>query len=89
MEALWDSENVDARTLATLIADPRAFGKRELDRGIRQVDYYTLADMFVKEIVSKSSHARSRLEKWIEIDHEWVGRAGWVLLTNHGDGSVE
>ena len=41
-----------------------------------------LADMFVKKIVSKSTHARSRLEKWIEIDHEWVGRAGWVLLTN-------
>ena len=81
-EALWDSENVDARTLATLIADPGTFGKRELDRWLREVHYYMLADMYVKEIVSESSHARSRLEKWIDIDHEWVGRAGWVLLTN-------
>ena len=41
-----------------------------------------LADVYVKDVVSKSPHARSRLEKWVNLKHEWVGRAGWVLLAN-------
>ena len=62
-EDLWVTGNTDARTLAALVADPAAFGKSDLDRWLRQMDYYMLADVFVKEVVAKSVHARSRLEK--------------------------
>ena len=36
----------------------------------------------MREVVSNSTHARSRLEKWVNLSHEWVGRAGWVLMAN-------
>lgn len=81
-EALWETGNMDARMLAVMVADPESFGKRDLDSWMRQIDYYTLADVYVKEVVAKSPHARDRLDKWIETDHEWIGRAGWVLLAN-------
>ena len=81
-ESLWTSGNMDARMLAVMIADPDSFSKTELDRWMRAIDFYTLADVYVKEVVCRSEHVRSRLEKWIELKHEWVGRAGWVILAN-------
>lgn len=81
-EALWETGNVDARMLAVMVADPVAFRRRDLDGWMRQIDYYTLADVYVKEVVARSEHALSRLQKWIDSDHEWVGRAAWVLLAN-------
>jgi 3-methyladenine DNA glycosylase AlkD len=81
-EALWDTENTDARMLAVMIADPDAFSKSNLDNWMRQIDYYTLADIYVKEVVCRSRHVYSRLEKWIDRKHEWIGRAGWVVLAN-------
>lgn len=81
-EALWDTGNVDARMLAVMVADPESFGTGDLDRWMRQIDYYTLADVYVKEVVCRSSEVWSRLEKWTGMKHEWVGRAGWVILAN-------
>lgn len=81
-ESLWKTGNVDARMLAVMIADPDTFRKSDLDRWMRQIDFYTLADVYVKEVVCRSAHVRSRLEKWIDTKHEWVGRAGWVILAN-------
>jgi len=78
-EKLWASGNHDARILATMIADPAATTGVELDKWIREVDNYVLADALAG-LVSRTPVARKKMEKWTRSTHEWVGRIGWAIL---------
>lgn len=77
---LWKSKNTDAMTLATMIADPRKMKKAELEKWVGDIDYYVLADEFVKSLVFKSPYAEELMLKWIDSKGEYAGRAGWTLL---------
>lgn len=77
---LWESGNTDARTLATMIADPGQMTEDRLDIWIRELSYYMLIDEYVSNIVIKTAFARSKMEGWTQSDDEWIGRAGWQLL---------
>lgn len=76
---LWASGNHDARILATMIADPAATTGAQLDKWIRDVDNYVLADALAG-LASRTPVARKKLEKWTLSTHEWVGRIGWGIL---------
>jgi 3-methyladenine DNA glycosylase AlkD len=79
-QELWVSGNADARTLATMIADPEQATDRMLDQWVRAIEYYVLADVFVRNLVCKSPLARRKMKEWTRSPDEWVGRAGWHLL---------
>lgn len=89
--ALWASGNTDARHLATMVADASVMSRAELDAWVKGANYYTLADLFVNNVVRHSSHARAALEAWMRSESEWVERAGWALLAALAldDGAVE
>lgn len=78
---LWASGNTDAQSLATMIIDPKQAEEDFLDRMVKDISYYALVDIYVRNIVSKSPHARKKMEQWIKSKDEWVGRAGWMLLS--------
>lgn len=80
-EKLWASGNTDAQSLATMLIDPKQAGEDFLDRMVKDISYYALVDIFVRNIVSKSPHARKKMENWVKSKDEWVGRAGWMLLS--------
>jgi 3-methyladenine DNA glycosylase AlkD len=80
-EKLWASGNTDAQSLATMIIDPKQAEEGFLDRLVKDISYYTLVDIFVRNIVSKSPLAREKMENWVKSKDEWVGRAGWTLLS--------
>jgi len=61
--ALWDSGNHDARILATMIADPQRGRASDLDRWIRDIDNYVLADALAK-LAARSPAGSGRMEKW-------------------------
>lgn len=81
-EKLWKTENVDARSLATMIAEPENFTRTKLDRWLFDISYYMLIDLYVANVVSNSKFAKIKMEQWIESRDEWVSRAGWQLLTH-------
>jgi len=80
-EALWASGNADARCLATMIADPTAFGSRQLDAWARDLDYYVVADLF-SALVAKTRFARRKAERWTASRREYVAQAGWNLVAH-------
>jgi 3-methyladenine DNA glycosylase AlkD len=45
----------------------------------KDLDNPVLTDAF-SGFVAETSHARGRMEQWMRSKHEWVGRAGWLLL---------
>jgi 3-methyladenine DNA glycosylase AlkD len=77
---LWATGNADARTLATMIADPGDFTMDQLDAWLSDVRYYVLVDLLVKYVASNNSSARELMKRWIASGDEWVGRGGWNLL---------
>ncbi|MGH9662780.1 MAG: DNA alkylation repair protein [Bryobacteraceae bacterium] len=79
-EALWQTGNVDARSLALLIADPRAMTEKQLDAWAGGVTAGGHADLLARYVVSASPHARGRAEAWARSKEEFVGQAGWDVL---------
>lgn len=77
---LWDSGNIDAMTLATMIGDGSQMDEKTIDKWMSQLSYYMLIDLFKSAFVFKSPHAMTKMKEWIKSDDEWLGRAGWGLL---------
>lgn len=80
-EQLWRSGNTDARTLATMVADPAAFSLSGLDAWLRDLDYYMLVDLFAANVVARSKHAQRKAELWTKSPDEWRSSAGWTVVT--------
>lgn len=78
-EALWQSGNVDARTLATMIAEPRTIPEATLDAWLADCDYPILTDG-VAQVAASSPHGLARSEVWRASDQEHLGRAGWTVV---------
>lgn len=79
---LWESGNVDAQSLATMIADPVEMDEITAEAWLQGLRYYMLIDIFIGSIVSKTPFARTKMEQWIQSTDEWTGRAGWQLMAN-------
>ncbi|CAM3884448.1 MULTISPECIES: DNA alkylation repair protein [Bacillus cereus group] len=78
---LWETKNMDAMTLATMILDPKKVTTAQLNKWVQEVDYYCLMDVLMNAICT-SPIAIERMEEWTKSDDEWIGRAGWSLLAN-------
>ncbi len=78
---LWATGNHDARMLATMVADPAAMSKSDLDTWIRAADNYVLSDA-VADLAAKTTHRDSRADKWIKSRAEFTAHAGWALVSH-------
>lgn len=78
-ERLWASGNHDAQVLATRVADPARFGRRDLDLWARALSSYVLTDAF-STLVGRTTHARGKADAWCRARTEWKGQAGWTLV---------
>ncbi len=79
---LWQTANIDARLLATMIAEPDKFKSSHLDEWLSDISYYLLIDLYVSNIVLRTKYAQIKMEEWIESKKGWTNRAGWQLLTH-------
>ena len=79
--SLWETKNMDAMTLATMVLDLKKLTSEQLNRWVQDVDYYCLMDVLMTAICT-SPIAIERMEEWTKSDDEWIGRAGWSLLAN-------
>lgn len=76
---LWASGNADARILACQIADPQQARSAELDRWVKQIDFYVLADSFAR-YVAATPFLEAKIKKWTDAKNQYVGQAGWSLI---------
>ena len=84
--ALWATGNHDARILATMVADPAAFGVRELDAWARELDNSVVTDAF-SAMVARGPHARGRVDAWRDRKGEHVSACAFnvlAMLALHG-----
>ncbi len=79
---LWDTGNVEAQLLATLIIDPRSLSADKLDMMTRSTTCAQVADWMNAYVVAKHPEKESLREKWMKSRDRWAARAGWNLTAS-------
>jgi 3-methyladenine DNA glycosylase AlkD len=77
--SLWDTENVDAQFLATLVIEPKKLSAEAVDRMARSVTFARVADWLNSYVISKHPEKETLREEWMTSDDRWAARAGWHL----------
>jgi 3-methyladenine DNA glycosylase AlkD len=74
---LWDTGNVEAQLLATLIIKPSSLSAAELDQLTRSTTCAQVADWLNSYVVAEHPEKESLRQKWMKAKDRWSARAGW------------
>ncbi|MBP3960038.1 DNA alkylation repair protein [Gemmata sp. G18] len=77
--SLWETGNVDAQLLATLLLKPKTLSAQEVDRLVRSVTFAHAADWFNSYVVKQHPDKEALRREWMAADDRWAARAGWSL----------
>ena len=80
-EQLWVTGYLEARTLATMIADPNEIRVGTLNAWAREADSRGLAAA-ISNVAADTPHATKLMEKWTASKSEMTGCAGWHTLAS-------
>lgn len=78
---LWETGNHDARILATMVADPAALGRKQLEAWAKELDNYVITDA-VASAAARSPQAPAIAKAWIASKQEWISSAGWTVVAS-------
>ena len=78
-ERLWETGNIDARLLATLIMDPGKLSADALDAMVRSEHFSQVADWLYTHLIKPFPDNESLRLAWIDDPHPMAARAGWSL----------
>jgi 3-methyladenine DNA glycosylase AlkD len=77
--SLWDTGNVDAQFLATLLIEPKKLTAKDVDRMVRSISSDRVADWLSAYVVAKHPDKETLRQKWMTARERWALRAGWHL----------
>jgi 3-methyladenine DNA glycosylase AlkD len=77
---LWETGNVEARFLATLVIKPRELSVTEIDRMVRSEKFTHVADWFSAYVIKVHPENETLREMWMEDEDPMAARAGWSLM---------
>ena len=80
--SLWDTGNVDAQFLATLLIEPKKLSAKEMDRLVRSIAYVRVADWLISYVLANFPDKETLREGWLDDDDRWAARAGWQLTAS-------
>ncbi|MES2460334.1 MAG: DNA alkylation repair protein [Armatimonadota bacterium] len=87
--ALWQTENLDAMLLATLVMRPKQIPAEALDAMVRFVPYLPVADWLGTHVVKLHPEKETLRRKWMESDDDMAARAGWSLTAERVEKNPE
>lgn len=79
---LWDTGNVEAQLVATLVIEPKSLSVAELDKLTRSTTCPQVADWLNAYVVAKHPEKESLRVKWMKAKDRWAARAGWNLTAS-------
>lgn len=74
---LWETGNVEAQLLATLIIKPKSLSADEADKLTRSTTCAQVADWLNSYVVAEHPEKETLREKWMKAKDRWAARAGW------------
>jgi 3-methyladenine DNA glycosylase AlkD len=87
--ALWQTGNVDAQFLATLVIKPRNLSADALERMVRSVTWVQVADWLNSYVVAQHPDKESLRQKWMAVKDPMAARAGWRLTADRVEENPE
>ncbi|RCH54873.1 DNA alkylation repair protein [Mucilaginibacter hurinus] len=78
-KALWETGNMEARLLSTLIIDTQLLSTDELDSMVRSEHVPQVADWLNAYVVKEHPEKEALRQRWMQTDHPMAARAGWSL----------
>src|SRR4051812_41712137 len=66
--ALWQTGNVDAQLLATLLINPKGLSAEEVDRMVRSVSFAHVADWLISYVVKQHADKETLRQQWMADD---------------------
>jgi 3-methyladenine DNA glycosylase AlkD len=79
---LWDTGNVEAQLLATLIIQPKSLSAGELDKLTRSTTCAQAAEWLNSYVVAQHPEKEALRQKWMKDKDRWAARAGWHLTAS-------
>jgi 3-methyladenine DNA glycosylase AlkD len=79
---LWDTGNVEAQHLATLIIKPKSLSADEVDKLTRSTTCAPVAEWLNSYVVAQHPEKEALREKWMKAKDRWAARAGWHLTAS-------
>lgn len=77
---LWKTNNTDAQSLATMIADPSKLTAKDAESWIQNKYYMNIS--LVAGVISRSPSAISLMKKWMADPREYYRQAGYNILSD-------
>jgi 3-methyladenine DNA glycosylase AlkD len=87
--SLWETGNIEAQLLATLLIKPKKLSADEMNRMVRSVTFVQVADWLNAYVVKQHSDKEALREKWMATLHRWAARAGWSLTSERVEKNPE
>jgi len=78
--ALWSTNVLEARMLATMIADPAQIPEEEVERWVREFDCWSVCDSACIGLLWKTPFAWRKVREWSRREPEYERRAAFALL---------
>ncbi len=78
---LWDTGMVEARCLASLLADPKLVSEEILENWVQGIDFYYLAELFAKSLVIKTDYAKPKACEWANSNKELIKRTAYDTIS--------
>lgn len=78
---LWDTENIEARLLATLIIDPKKLSHDDIKRMVRSEKFVHVADWLYSYVIKVYKDSESLRKEWMHSKDIMSARAGWSLTS--------
>ncbi len=79
---LFDSQIGDAMYLAGLIAEPQKMTKAQLNKWVKNANWYMVSEYTVAWVAAESNYGWELALEWIESDKEHIASAGWSTLSS-------
>lgn len=78
--SLWDSGIHEARILSALIDDPSQVTESQMEKWVNDFDSWDVCDQVCSNLFDKTPFACQKTFEWSRRKHEFVKRAGFVLM---------
>lgn len=78
---LWETGNIEARLLATLVMEPKKLSTNELDKLARSEKFPQLADWLYSYIIKLHPEKEELRQQWMQSTEPTVARYGWSLTS--------
>jgi 3-methyladenine DNA glycosylase AlkD len=77
--SLWETGNIDAQFLATLLIQPKKLSARQMDRMVRSLTFVRVADWLIAYVVRRHPDKEALRQEWMASEDRWAARAAWDL----------